>query len=57
MKNKRQWLLISIGIIGSILLFIIDYQERGLVLSAFGFPALILGTVIIPNIIDIKKKK
>lgn len=53
--NKRNWTVIIIGIVGAIACASLDYTENGLSLSLFAWPVLILGSILIPSLIDIFK--
>jgi|GEM_PF-3279797 len=55
--NKRNWIVIIIGVVGAIACAAIDYIKNGLSLSLFAWPVLILGSIIIPSLIDIFKKR
>lgn len=55
--NKRNWIVIIIGVVGAIACAALDYTENRLSLSLFAWPVLILGSIIIPSLIDIFKKR
>lgn len=54
---NKSWILLILGLIAICTLIIADFLEKGFSLEMFALPILILGSIVIPTVIDIKKTK
>jgi hypothetical protein len=55
-ENKREIVLIILGLIGGAALSVVDYQENGFGTIVFAGPILMIGLVIVPAVADIIKR-
>ncbi|MDF2537685.1 MAG: hypothetical protein K0S76_706 [Herbinix sp.] len=58
MKHQKRLLIsILLSIIGAVAWFIVDYQDHGFGISIFGGPIMVLGSIGIPNFIEMRKNR